>query len=112
MIVTESTPSGGAAGVRVDDVIAADVGARGRDREVVRLDDGRDLVADPRVLDADAPARLGHRVAAQADVAARVDDVVRAAPASSSSSAARSTDQPLTSPDGSIVPGTTASASK
>ena len=64
------------------------------------------------MLDPDAPARLGQRAAAQADVAAGVDGVVRAAPASSSSAAARSTDQPLTSPDGSIVPGTTASASK
>ena len=54
-------------------------------------------------------ARLGQRAAAQADVAAGVDGVVRARPRSSSSAAARSTDQPLTSPDGSIEPGATAS---
>ena len=55
MIVTESTPVGGLPRVRVDDVLAALVGARRRDREIARLDDGGDAVALERVLDADAP---------------------------------------------------------
>ena len=47
---------------------------------------------------------FGPRAAAEPDVAARVHRVVARCPASSSSAAARSTDQPFTSPDGSIVP--------
>ena len=62
--------------MRVDDVLAADVGARGREREVVRLDHGRDPVVQHRVLDAGSPGGLGQRGAAGADVAAGVDRVV------------------------------------
>ena len=62
--------------MRVDDVLAAEVGAGGREREVVRLDDGRDQIGLPRVLDAGAPRALGERSAAHADVAAGVDRVV------------------------------------
>ena len=54
-------------------MLAARVRARRGDREVVRLDDRRDPVATQRMLDADAPAVVGQRCAAQADVAAGVD---------------------------------------
>src|SRR5205807_938607 len=62
-------PARRAAAVRVEDVVAARVGAGRRDREIARFDDRGDAVTYGRMLDADAPA------AAHADVAARVDGV-------------------------------------
>ena len=50
--MTDSSPDGGSPRVRVDDVLAADVRAGGREREVVRLDDRGDPVGLQRVLDA------------------------------------------------------------
>ena len=76
MTVTERTPRGGSP-LRVDDVVAALVGARCRDGEVARLDDGRDPVADERMLDPDAPRPCRPGPAAHADVPARIDRKAR-----------------------------------
>src|SRR5438067_7698938 len=65
-----------AAGVGVDDVLAARVRTRRRDGHVVSLDHGGDLVALERMLDPDPPAWLRERRAAQPDVAAGVERVV------------------------------------
>jgi hypothetical protein len=45
--------------MRVEDVLAALVGPGGGDGPVVRVDDGGDLPAEERVLDADPRLRLG-----------------------------------------------------
>src|SRR6266516_1748276 len=49
----------GATGVWIEDVVASRICGRGRDREIVRLEHGRDLVACERMLDADPPGRTG-----------------------------------------------------
>src|SRR5579885_2052021 len=69
-------------GVRVDDVLAALVGSGGGDGQIAGHDHGGDAVAQVRVLDADAPrGGEARRVAAYANIAARVDVVVaRAGP--------------------------------
>ena len=68
---------GGLAGPGIDDVVAALVGARGRDGPVRDGHHGRHGARVIRVTDADPPGPTGCRVPADDDVAARVDAVVR-----------------------------------
>ena len=54
--------------MRIEHMLAARVGGRGRDREIPGLEHGGDLVPCQRMLDANAPAAADHaHVAAGAE---------------------------------------------
>ena len=73
VIVTDSSPEGGRPVCGSSDVIAAGVGAGRGDGEVACLDDGGHPVCATRVTDADVPAVLRRRAAADDEVASGVD---------------------------------------
>ena len=61
------------AGVGIDHMASARIGARRRNREVIRLDDLGDASRLQRMLDANAPAQLGHGPSVYAHVAGCIE---------------------------------------
>jgi hypothetical protein len=78
VIVTERTPCRWALRVRIEHVLAPRVSSRRRNREVVCSDDRRHLLAQERVLDADALEKNNGAVIAQT-LAEKAPELVRAA---------------------------------
>ena len=99
--VTDARPSAGGPGAGIDDVVAALVAARGRDREVGDDEHRRDPVAFPRVLDPDPPAAASPSGRPRVSTSPPALTKKFAAPASRRRSPARATAHPLTRPDGS-----------